>query len=279
VNIHNIIYPFDFSDGFTKEEANKQIKSIHCPVCGSNSDIQPFSDNLRESGLCKSCGSWNRKRVMAVMVCEVIEKMTGARVCTLADSIPPIKIFNAEWQGPIYEKLKKVQGYTFSRYAGPSYQSGKIINGITHQDLLKTSFDECSFDIVLTADVLEHIPDPYFAHKEIYRILKKGGVHLFTVPSYLNFPLDTQKAAVQDGQIVSITDPEWHGEKRDDRRVYTYFGLEMIGHLHTIGFKVIVHDFSIPEMGIIGPRAICYEAIKDHKPISRPIPSGLRNTL
>jgi ubiquinone/menaquinone biosynthesis C-methylase UbiE len=30
--------------------------------------------------------------------------------------------------------------------------------------------------------VLDHIPSPYQAHRELYRILKPGGSHVFTVP-------------------------------------------------------------------------------------------------
>jgi hypothetical protein len=35
---------------------------------------------------------------------------------------------------------------------------------------------------VLTSDVLEHVADAYSAHGEIFRVLRSGGRHIFTVP-------------------------------------------------------------------------------------------------
>ena len=46
---------------------------------------------------------------------------------------------------------------------------------IIHQDILTTSFSNESLDMVITMDVLEHVPDIPLALKEINRILKKKG--------------------------------------------------------------------------------------------------------
>ena len=43
---------------------------------------------------------------------------------------------------------------------------------------------ECSFDVIILLDVLEHMADDAKAIKEIYRILKPGGIVLMTVPAY-----------------------------------------------------------------------------------------------
>ncbi|MDP7323689.1 MAG: class I SAM-dependent methyltransferase [Candidatus Woesearchaeota archaeon] len=53
-------------------------------------------------------------------------------------------------------------------------------------------FEENSFDLVLCSDVLEHIEDDKTALKEIARVLKPGGILLFTVPAhnYLWGPVD-----------------------------------------------------------------------------------------
>lgn len=43
-------------------------------------------------------------------------------------------------------------------------------------------FENESFDVVLSTEVLEHVPDPYIYMAEVRRVLKPGGVFFFTVP-------------------------------------------------------------------------------------------------
>ena len=107
-------------------------------------------------------------------------------------------------------------------------------------------------------------------------MLKPGGVHIFTVPSNLNSPIDDQRAAIVDGKLVNLSPPSWHGAQEDANLVYTVFGLEMITHLWTLGYKVKFSEISIPEMGIVGPRSFVFEAVKHHEPIDRKVPIGLR---
>ncbi|MBP6412631.1 MAG: class I SAM-dependent methyltransferase [Bacteroidia bacterium] len=44
-------------------------------------------------------------------------------------------------------------------------------------------FEDNSFDMVYSSHVLEHIPDQQKALKEIYRVLKPGGIHFCVVPT------------------------------------------------------------------------------------------------
>lgn len=45
-------------------------------------------------------------------------------------------------------------------------------------------FADESFDLVSALDVLEHIPDDHRAIREMFRVLKKGGFALITVPTH-----------------------------------------------------------------------------------------------
>jgi SAM-dependent methyltransferase len=49
-------------------------------------------------------------------------------------------------------------------------------------DLAHVPLEDETFDIILCLQVLEHVPDPLSIVKELYRLLKKGGLLLITVP-------------------------------------------------------------------------------------------------
>lgn len=54
-------------------------------------------------------------------------------------------------------------------------------------DAQNMSFDENSFDIVISCETIEHVPDPRAAVREMYRVAKPGGTLYLTTPNYLNF--------------------------------------------------------------------------------------------
>lgn len=48
-------------------------------------------------------------------------------------------------------------------------------------------FEENSFDIVISCETIEHVPDPRAAVREMHRVCKPGGRLFLTTPNYLNF--------------------------------------------------------------------------------------------
>lgn len=50
-------------------------------------------------------------------------------------------------------------------------------------DIEDMPFEDERFDGVVCTEVLEHVPDPHTALKEIWRVLKPGGVMIGTVPA------------------------------------------------------------------------------------------------
>ena len=49
-------------------------------------------------------------------------------------------------------------------------------------DGVKLPFNDNEFDVVLSSEVMEHVPDPEKFLSEIYRVLRDGGVAIITVP-------------------------------------------------------------------------------------------------
>jgi SAM-dependent methyltransferase len=54
------------------------------------------------------------------------------------------------------------------------------------EDIQALSFSAAYFDLVISCETIEHIPDPHRALEEIFRVLKPGGVFILTCPSYFN---------------------------------------------------------------------------------------------
>ena len=81
----------------------------------------------------------------------------------------------------LHEELASLPGFQTSDYQ-PGARPGEIVAGIRSEDLTKLTYPDESFDLVLTSETLEHVPDLSAALREIARVLVPGGRHIFTVP-------------------------------------------------------------------------------------------------
>lgn len=136
-----------------------------------------------------------------------------------------------------------------------------------HQDVHHLSFENERFDLVISADVWEHLHSPYAAHKEIWRVLKPGGRHVFTVPFDLTSTLEQKRAIINDaGEIEHYFDPLYHFDpvnpKGEGVLVFNIFSLSSLPKLEEIGYKPILHKVYSPIHGIFGNNGIVLEAIK-----------------
>ncbi len=61
---------------------------------------------------------------------------------------------------------------------------GKGFATLCQADATKLPFDGHSFDLATSLDVLEHIPGDEIAIGEVYRVLRKNGLFVVTVPAY-----------------------------------------------------------------------------------------------
>ncbi len=178
-------------------------------------------------------------------------------------------IYNTESTGALHIALQAAQRsdtrYEFSEYFGAAYRPGELVGGVRHENLEALSFPSQSFDLVLSSDVLEHMPQPYVAHAEIFRVLRPGGCHLFTVPCNLMMAHDDVRASLKDGEVVYHAEKLFHGDPvRPDEGilVWTIFGRQMLARMTTLGFSITAWLLHAPENGIVGDNAIVFEARK-----------------
>jgi SAM-dependent methyltransferase len=110
-------------------------------------------------------------------------------------------------------------------YAGevPAGASATTVRG----DALGLPFPDNSFDKIIAAEVLEHIPDDMSAMGELLRVLKPGGRLAVTVPSWL------------PERICWALSEDYHTAPGGHIRIYTLAELE--AKLKSLGLRVDGH--------------------------------------
>lgn len=243
------------------KRTGKSALAGFCPVCGAHSRFDGFTDNLRESGTCAECASFNRQRQLA----HVVRTRLGLPRNGAFRFPPGFVIYNTETTGALHVELSKTAGYLCSEYFGDEFEPGQLVGSRRHENLRSLSFQNASIDLVLSSDVMEHMPDPYQAHAEILRVLKPGGRHVFTVPFNAAMVDDQLRAKLVDGEIVYLAEKAFHGDPvRPDEGVlvWTIFGRAMFEHLKHLGFEVDGWNLFAPNKGIVGRWALVFEARK-----------------
>jgi len=102
-------------------------------------------------------------------------------------------------------------------------RSGDVVDGTRHEDLQATSFPDAAFDLIVTSEVLEHVPDAPKAEREIMRILRLGGSYCFTVPLDAYGDADTILAELLPGGTLKFCGrPVYHGDPYRSEGILAY---------------------------------------------------------
>ena len=105
--------------------------------------------------------------------------------------------------------------YSYSHFFH-GVKNGQIVDGVRCEDIEHLTFPDHHFDIFVTQDVLEHVFNPAQGIKEIMRVLKPGGAHVFTTPKHRGLQLSRQRARLLDGKTLHIEDAQYHGSPVGD---------------------------------------------------------------
>lgn len=92
---------------------------------------------------------------------------------------------------------------TFGRITNqvPSLVQSRAIDGAQAEDITGLTLATASLDLIVSSDVLEHVPDLARAFEESARVLRPGSMHLFTVP--VN-QVTQRRAILVDGEIQHL---------------------------------------------------------------------------
>ena len=175
----------------------------YCHCCRSRTVFEVQGPWLRDQYLCERCGSIPRQR----------------HLFHLLDTLFPC------WEDlQIHESSPSADYFIrhTSRYSSSQYLEG-IERGATHggvrcEDLEQLTFADRTFDLFVTQDVLEHVFDPRQALREVQRVLKPGGAHVFTTPKHRHIATSEPRSVKVNGEVRDLKERQYHGNPVGDGR-------------------------------------------------------------
>ena len=253
--------------------ANKPFLEGLCNVCGRRARFFRDAPELdRESLTCEHCRTTSRYRSIARGVLRAIEARTGiaaGAVADLPETAPGVafRIYDTQppfaydvCAYPIPAMLKRCSWVTVdvSSYRPEAAPGADLGEGIVNQNLEQLTYPDESFDVVVTSDVMEHVRLDARAHAQIHRVLKPGGVYVFTVPHFRDRHDTLVRVRVHDEGDASrdefLTEPEYHGDANapGGQGVLSYrsYGTVLDDELDAIGFDVSYTGTPDDEHGI-----------------------------
>jgi SAM-dependent methyltransferase len=174
----------------------------YCPICRQSARFVASHEWLRDYYLCSRCGTCPRQRATVEVLNSVAPDWQAQ---SIHESSPCIDFFR-----------KECPNYTLSYYFEDA-PLGSMKDGQRCENLERLTFPDETFDIFLTQDVLEHVFRPDLAVREIARVLKPGGVHVFTAPKHKHLLKSYARAKQHpDGSVEHLLSPEYHSSPIGD---------------------------------------------------------------
>jgi SAM-dependent methyltransferase len=188
--------------------------------------------NFRERLVCEKCGLNNRLRATYHLLGKLFPDLASK------------KVYITEEVTPFYDLLKKripdlVGGEYFEGNPDRKVFVPQISREIRNEDLTGLTFPDNEFDLVISLEVLEHIPDYKKALAEIYRVLKPGGYFVFSVPFLENKEKTLVRAKLENVTVEYLFPAEYHGDPAADKDClcFYHFGWDIFETLKKIGFS------------------------------------------
>jgi len=122
-------------------------------------------------------------------------------------SLPEMEVLELDPHSPLRRILSRARKYVRTFYE-PTEERGSVRpDGTVCQDITALTFANESFDLIVSSDVLEHVPALEHAFSESQRVLKPGRAHLFTVPPRSR---TRKRAELMCGEVLHLEPPEYH---------------------------------------------------------------------
>ncbi len=194
----------------------------YCCICKKPTTFVAEDLWLRDHYFCRRCRTIPRQRALV----EVLAIMRpNWRKLIVHESSPSIEFFRQE-----------CPGYPASQFFA-DVPRGEYRHGFRSENLEQMTIPSASFDVFITQDVFEHIFNPDLAMAEIMRVLRPGGIHVFTAPKHKSLLKTTQRAKLVDGRVEHLLEPVYHGNPISD-------GKSLVTFDYGADFDDLIQDWS-----------------------------------
>ena len=201
----------------------------------------------KESNDCFRCGAKLRARRLArVLLDRFPIGSPPAPARSVADwvvdpAIRDLRVAEINVVEGLHGVLGRLPRHAYSEFR-ECLAPGEVLEGVRSEDLGRLTYPDESFDLVLTSETLEHVPDLEAALREVRRVLVPGGWHLFTVPLLPGVAATFARTVVRpDGTLEHRATPIRHPGGDVDYLVFTEFGADLPELLRAAGFATEVH--------------------------------------
>jgi SAM-dependent methyltransferase len=170
--------------------------------------------NRQQGIFCQQCG--NNLRAMGLakaILCAHSDHRTLVEFCNSSNELHVLEINKA---GNLTQFLQKLPNHKLIEY--PQF------------DMTNLDIESDKFDFVIHSDTLEHVPFPERGLSECRRVLRPGGLCIFTVPIIIG-RMSRSRAGLS---------PSYHGQSgvpADDQLVCTEFGADVWQTVLKAGFR------------------------------------------
>ncbi len=192
--------------------------------------ISPLRDNI----ICGACKSSQRTRAVLDVAVSV----------AMASMVRPPMILDVDDTWSAGEVLKRVGTRQATTYDVALPWGSVDAAGTRNEDLSQLTFPDATFDLVVSAEVQEHIEDTWTAFAEVFRVLKPGGVYVFTAPFRSDLAATKRLAVQTDAGLLWTGFEHLHGDPRHQGGIPSFwlFGSDLAPRLCDLGFAVSIEE-------------------------------------
>lgn len=219
-------YIVSIASSFLKNQG--RIHYYRCPFCERKSIFLSIGKNNFESR-CISC----RGTIISLSLINVINR--------LKKSLSFSSTYELSFHGVVFNLLKSKSTFFYYSEYFPWAMGAEKVNGTPNQDIQNLTLKSNTFTLITSTEVFEHVPDYIRGFEEVFRVLKKGGYLIFTVPLYENLKTTQIAKLTKKGNLVWLLDEEYHGSRLSGNNSVPVFWhhskFQILQDLKKVGFS------------------------------------------
>ena len=154
----------------------------------------------REGHTCATCQMSKRVRMLL---------WTIRRLFPVSGGLKVVHFNQINHLGPALGALGDVTETCYQ----PGTKRGGKVGELVNEDICQLTFPDNHFDLAIHSETLEHVFSFNKALGEVERVLKPGGIQVYTVPLLHSRPTRQRLQLTAEGRTLHLLPPSFHGNE------------------------------------------------------------------